>query len=119
MRDAAHPRRLTFNNPTRWDHTFDYRVDNQRQRYQPISREVIKEGPFAGKKFDWRYNPVKVAAGKSKTVTVPFRSGSGTRPTNHTSHWSATRGTPARWCSRSTRPPPRRRPDRGVPASTR
>jgi hypothetical protein len=75
---------LTFTNPTKYDHTFDYRVDNQRPKYRPISTEAIKEGPFAGKKFNWRYNPVKVAAGKSETVTVPFRARTGT---HQVSYW--------------------------------
>ncbi|MEO3875066.1 hypothetical protein ABGB18_40285 [Nonomuraea sp. B12E4] len=75
---------LTFNNPTKYEHTFDYRVDNQRPKYRPISPDVIKEGPFAGKKFDWRYNPVKVAAGKTQKVTVPFKAKSGT---HQVSYW--------------------------------
>ncbi|MBF8185620.1 hypothetical protein ITP53_07690 [Nonomuraea sp. K274] len=75
---------LTFNNPTKYDHTFDYRVDNQQAKRGPISGEVIKEGPFAGEKFSSRYNPVKVVAGKSKTVAVPFLARSG----NHrVSYW--------------------------------
>lgn len=69
---------LTFTNPTKWEHTFDYRVDNQRAKYPPVSNIVIEEGPYKGKKFGWRYNPVKVAPQSSKTVEVPFRAMSGT-----------------------------------------
>lgn len=75
---------LTFVNPTKYDHAFDYRVDNQRPKYRPLSGDAIKEGPYAGKKFSWRYNPVKVAAGKTETVTVPVAPRSGT---HQVSYW--------------------------------
>ncbi|MFG2077225.1 hypothetical protein [Nonomuraea maritima] len=74
---------LTFTNPTKWEHTFDYRVDSQRAKYPPVSNIEIKEGPYQGKKFGWRYNPVKVAPQSSKTVEVPFRSMSGTHKVSY------------------------------------
>ncbi|SNS38526.1 hypothetical protein SAMN05216276_1008176 [Streptosporangium subroseum] len=68
---------LTFNNPTRFAYTFDYRVDDQRPKHPPVVDATIKEGPLAGQKFGPRYNLVKIDGVGTKTVTLPFKPNSG------------------------------------------
>lgn len=66
---------LTFDNPTRWRFSFDYRVDGE-QPSAPVEPELIgltiKEGPRAGQEFLPRYQVVTVEPGETKTVDVRF-----------------------------------------------
>jgi hypothetical protein len=66
---------LTFDNPTAWAFSFDYRVDAE-QPTAPVEAELadllIKEGPRVGQPFEPRYQVVTVEPGESTTEQVRF-----------------------------------------------
>lgn len=79
---------MTFNNPTNWFFSFDYKVDGEVGHDDAYTNMQIANGPFAGQFFGQRFNEVDVAANSTQSRTVTFAEDSGT----HTVEYRLFRG---------------------------
>jgi hypothetical protein len=68
---------LTFNNPTPFFFSFDYRVDGEAGTPDEVSSLIIANGPWAGQSFGDRYNIVDVLTGTTEVESVSFPEDSG------------------------------------------
>lgn len=74
---------MTFNNPTDWFFSFDYKVDSEAGHDDDYSDDLIANGPFAGSLFGQRFNEVDVIANTSQNRTVSFAEDSGTHTVSY------------------------------------
>jgi hypothetical protein len=63
---------ITFNNPTRYFFSGDYRIDNEAGTDDQYTNTQIQNGPHAGKYFGQRFNIVDLLAGQTVVKNLTF-----------------------------------------------
>lgn len=84
---------ITYNNPTRFFFSGDYRIDSEQGINDQYTNLVIQNGPHAGKTFGQRFNIVDLPAGQTIIKNILFAEDSG----NHLVEYRIFRGAENDW----------------------